>query len=194
METKKVMLFALILCAIQLAAQPIVENRKGNIRVQGNLAAGYLFKQKTTNGYIAGDADVFIDNRVSVTGEIWYGFKLHRNKTGLLNNHAVFGGLNYHFLKQGRWDPYVGLSPGVGVVKTGFINKDGKDATDFAVAPVLSAVVGCNFYVGSIFHFFVKMRPVIGQAFSGNPNPVALHEMKISAGLGWNLRLWKAKS
>ena len=194
METKKIIAAAFFIIAVAAAhAQPVVKKRTGNLRGQGNIAAGYLLNQKTSAAYLAGDWDLFIDENVSVTGEGWYGFKLRNSTTGLLNNHAVFGGLNYHLLKKGRFDPYIGFSPGVAIVKMGYLNEESSLQTDYTAAPLISGVIGCNYYVGSIFHFFVKMRGVAGRARGAAPEPSSLNEIKLTAGLGWNLRLWKAK-
>jgi hypothetical protein len=195
METKKIILlasFSMMMLAAQ--SQPIVENRKGNIRAQGNLAGGYLFKQKQASAYVTGDVDVFVHNNISVTGEAWYNFKLSEKPTGLLNNHSIFWGFNYHFLPKGRLDPYIGFSPGVAIARAGYINSEGMYAESiYGVAPLISAVAGINYYVGSIFNFFVKARWNSGVFHSHVTSPQQLDEMKISAGLGWNFRAWKPK-
>ncbi len=190
-------LLLLLLSALtfsNVSAQKIWEQRKGCVRAQGNLAPGYLFSQKTASAYVTGDMDLFFDNRVSFTGSAWGSFALnHKNLTGIKANHAVFGGLNYHFLKAGRFDPYVGFTPGLGIVQVAY--KDGEEIkrTPYAPVPLVSASLGCNYYIGWIFHVFVKVQGVSGQVFSTLPAPVRLDELKITAGLGWNIRLWKPK-
>lgn len=180
--------------ALHLPAQKIWEERKGCVRMQGNLAPGYLFSQKVASAYLNGDMDLFFDNRVSFTGSGCYSFALNRkNETGLKANHALFGGLNYHFLKPKRWDPYIGLTPGMGIVQVAYKEGDEVKRAPYSVAPLISASVGCNYYVGWIFHIFVKVQAVTGQAFSEGAPPVRLDELKFMAGLGWNLRLWKPK-
>ncbi|MBP6732682.1 MAG: hypothetical protein KA149_11520 [Chitinophagales bacterium] len=175
-------------------AQKIWEQRKGCVRAQGNLAPGYLFGQKVASGYVNGDMDLFFDNRVSFTGSAWGSFALNRkNETGIKANHAVFGGLNYHFLKPGRFDPYIGFTPGLGIVQVAYREGETIKRTPYAAVPLVSGVAGFNYYVGWIFHVFVKVQGVTGQVFSTLPAPVRLDELKIMAGLGWNLRLWKPK-
>jgi hypothetical protein len=186
METKKIILLtALSFNIIHVTAQPVVESRKGNIRAQGNLAVGYLFAKKQPSAYLTGDVDIFIHNNISVTGETWYNFKLKENLTGLQKNHSTFWGFNYHFLSKGRFDPYI---------KTGYINNEGIiSQSAYGAAPLISGVVGCNYYVGSVFHFFVKARLLTGIYHSNIIAPQRLDEMKFSAGLGWNFRVWKPK-
>lgn len=185
----------LFLLVMDAHSQKIWETRKGCIRAQGNIAGGYLFAQKAPSAYLNGDMDLFLEDRVAFTGSAWYSFALNRkNETGLKANHAVFAGFNYHFLKPSRWDPYIGLSPGLGVVQVAYKDADELKRTPYTPVPLVSAAIGCNYYIGSVFHFFVKMQGVAGQVFSTLPSPKRLDEVKFMAGLGWNLRLWKPKT
>lgn len=195
MESKKTCLAILCsLALLQAPAQKIWEERKGCIRAQGNLAGGYLFAPKQVSGYLTGDVDVFVDSRVSVTGQAWYSFALsNNNKPGIKANHAVFFGANYHPVKTGRWDPYIGFTPGVGIVQATYRNGEALAKTSYAPVPLISAQIGCNFYVGWLMHFFAKVQGVSGQFFKDTPTTYRLEEIKISAGLGWNIRAWKPK-
>lgn len=197
METQKVI--AGLLCVLFLQttrAQSIIENRKGCLNSQGNLAAGYLFAQKQVGAYFVGESELFVDNRVSVAGAAWLSFATTRkDQPGLRANHSILWGFNYHFLKKGRWDPYIGFTPGLGIVRTQYLNDEGVlTRSSFAPVPLVSASLGCNFYVGSIFHFFAKVQGVSGQMLKEVPGPVRLEEIKCTVGLGWNLRLWKPKT
>ena len=109
----------------QLNAQKIWEDRRGCIRTQGNLAPGYMFQQKNVSAYLDGDAEVFPINQLGVIGSVFYSFPTTRkNQTGVKANHSLFFGANYHFLKPGRWDPFVGLTPGVGMMLAAYKNGD----------------------------------------------------------------------
>lgn len=197
METQKVITLAFaVLLLNTLQAQSIIENRKGCINSQGNLAAGYLFAQKQVGAYFVGEAELFVDNRVSIAGATWLSFATtQKTKPGLRANHSILWGFNYHFLKKGRWDPYIGFTPGLGIVRTQYLNDEGVlTRSSFAPVPLVSASLGCNFYIGSIFHFFAKVQGVSGQMLKDVPAPVRLEEIKCTVGLGWNLRLWKPKT
>ncbi len=176
-------------------AQKIWDERKGCIRAQGNLAPGYLFAQKTASAYVAGDMDLFFDNKVSFTGSAFYSFALNRkNEPGLKANHAIFAGLHYHFLKPGHFDPYIGLTPGIGIVQANYAENETIKRSNFTAAPLISADIGFNYYIGWIFHVFVKVQGITGQMTGGNiPAPQRLDEIKCMAGLGWNIRAWKPK-
>lgn len=190
-QRKKVLTLAFLFAALATVAQPITENRTGNLRAQGNIAGGYLFAQKNFRSYLTGDIDLFVDDNVSITGSVWYNFK-DNDAFGLLRNHSVFGGMNYHPVKKGRWDPFIGISPGVAIVTAGSYNvNDVTNAPTTGAAPLISGEIGCNYYVGSIFNLFVKVRGVAGH-FNNSAEFQKLHELKLTAGLGWNFRLWKA--
>jgi hypothetical protein len=199
METKKIKTTALIPLFLLLLvntnkAQTIWEERKGCIRSQGNLSPGFLFAQKQATAYLDGDYDLFIDNRVSITGSGFFSFALNRkNQTGIKANHGIFWGMNYHFLPHGKWDPYIGLTPGIGIVQAAYQSGEEIKRTPYTLVPLMSGVIGCNYYIGSIFHFFVKVQGVSGQVFSNLQTPMRLDELKVMAGLGWNMRWWKPK-
>ncbi len=116
-----------------------------------------------------------------------------KDQVGLRANHALFWGANYHFLKPGRWDPYIGFTPGLGLVRAAYQNGGEVSLTPFSVVPLAGMTVGCNYYVGSIFHFFIRVEGVVGQMFSTLPAPKRLDELKFMGGLAFNLRLWKPK-
>ena len=188
-----VLAFLVTLFFQESAAQKIYENRRGCFRSQGNIAAGYQFQQKQVSAYFTGDLDVFVHNNVSICGEIWLGYRFANDKPGLRNNHSVFFGANYHPTKKGRFDPYIGLCPGVALADVVYRDGEGLRTSKLGVAPLVSVNAGFNFYFGSVFHVFVKARFVSGQLFTSNAPNTRLDELKMTAGLGWNLRLWKLK-
>lgn len=198
MEGKKIIVLHILLLTIVVSTQaqklPIWVERKGCVRAQGNLAGGYLFQQKQGAAYLTGDIDLFVDNRASVTGAIWGSFATTgKHQVGIRANHAVLFGMSYHFLKKGRFDPYIGFTPGIGMVQANYQNGDVITTSKFGFTPLLSASLGCNYYIGWIFNFFVKVQGVSGQLLTDVPKPVRVDELKVTAGLGWNLRLWKPK-
>ena len=201
MEKRKIGVAALAAMALLLQIQPcqaqkkvkpkIWEVRKGCVRGEGNLAPGYLFYQKDVTAYVNGESEYFVDDRTSVVGSLWISFNMGNNPKGLYANHSMFGGINYHFLRPMRIDPYVGLTPGFGLVRAGYADAIGDlSKTDFTPVPLIAVAAGFNYYIGSIFHFFVKAQYTTGQIFSSLPVEKHLDELKVTAGLGWNIRLW----
>lgn len=175
-------------------AQRIWETRKGCIRSQGNLGGGYFLAQKKVSAYLNGEMELFFEDRFAYTGAICFSFvTIKKNETGIKMNHAVFSGANFHFLKPSRWDPYVGLTPGAGLVRAVYKQGDELKTTSYLLAPLVSAQIGCNYYVGSFLHFFVKTQFVAGQVFGSLPLAQRIDELKFMGGMGWNMRLWKPK-
>ena len=175
-------------------AQRIWEARKGCIRLQGNLGGGYLFAQKKVSAYVNGEMEIFFDDRFAYTGAVCASFlTIRKNETGIKANHAVFTGANFHFLKPNRFDPYIGLTPGIALVRAVYKQGDELKTTPFSIAPLAALQIGCNYYVASFLHFFVKVQGVTGQMFSTLPSAQRLDEIKFTGGLGCNLRLWKPK-
>lgn len=175
-------------------AQKIWENRAGCIRAQANLAPGFMRGQPRANAYIASDLDVFLGEKVAFACGAFYSFStIRKNQPGVSMNHSIFWGANYHWAKAGRFDPYFGLEPGLGIVQASYESGDGLKKTPVAYVPLISASLGCNYYVGSIFHFFAKVQGVSGHVSSTMPEPLHLDELRCMVGLGWNLRAWKVK-
>lgn len=176
-------------------AQKIWEERTGCVISQGDLAPGYLFSSKRVTAYVDGDVALFFDNRFAMEGAIWASFATaSQGLTGVRKNEAVFWGAEYHFLKPSRWDPFVSLTPGAGLVQVAYYNTEGVlKYTPYTVVPLGSLSVGCNYYVGSIFHFFLKLQGVVGQVSSTLPYTQRLDELKFTGGLAYNIRLWKPK-
>jgi hypothetical protein len=200
MEAKKIIIMTACMLLVVNSTQAqkkritIWEERKGCVRSQGNLALGYLFQQKQLAAYLNGDLDLFVDNRVSVNGQIWGSFvTTSKNKPGITANHSVFWGMNYHLLPKGRFDPYIGLTPGIGLIRATYFDGEVLRKSTFAPVPLLSAQIGMNYYVGWIFHFFAKVQGVSGVFFKDVAKANRLEELRFSFGLGWNIRLWKPK-
>ena len=174
---------------------PIWEVRKGCLSFQGNLAPGYLFFQKDVTAYVNGDVECFVDDRTAVFGSLWASFNMGNDPKGLFANHALFTGINYHFLKPQRIDPYIGLTPGIGLVRAGYSDSLGNlHKTDFTPIPLIAVAAGFNYYIGSVFHLFVKAQFTAGQIFSSLPVEKHVDELKITAGLGYNFRAWRPKA
>jgi hypothetical protein len=192
-----VLLFALI---SGMAANAQDDNKpfikKYLLRTQGNLSLGYMTKQKIVPAYIGGDFDFFFDEKVSFYGEGSFFITATSDEVGykMKHNHAILSGINIHLTSQKRFDPYIGINPGimfsqfgpVGDVNIGLYNPPFTQNTKLGVSPIFSTAVGFNYYVGSIFNFFVRVRYIQGQFFGTSMERIPLSEFRFSAGLGWN--------
>ena len=193
METKKIILLVLGLGLVYcLQAQTISEDRTGYFRAQGNIAVGYLFAERQPGAYVQGDMDFFIKNQISINGAIWYFIPVTRSPLGIKANHSLLWGFNYHFLKTGRADPVIGLTPGVSLVRVAYADAENTvKLTPYGPAPLFSVAVGCNYYVGTIFNFYIKAQGMAGEFFGNAPQPSPLYELRLTAGLGFDAHFWK---
>lgn len=185
---------AFFLIASDLFAQKIWEERKGMARGQGNVAAGYFLSRREFSGYVTGDAEYFIDNRAGFSGELWYNLPFRSVSQGFWKHHSIYAGMNWHFLKPQKFDPFIGLSPGISMANEKYLDMQSTmQSTDYKIIPDISFTMGCNYYIGSIFHFYLRLKYVYSD-FTGINESTRLDELKITAGLGWNLRIVKPKT
>lgn len=194
---KRLVMLALVLMGLAAQAQDNTTFvKKYLLRTQGNLSVGYMVKQKTVPAYIGGDFDYFVDERVSWYGEGSFFVTGTSDEVGykIKHNHAILSGVNVHLTANKRFDPYIGINPGIMIsqfgptsdVNIGLYNPPYTQNTKVGVSPVFSAAVGINYYVGSIFNFFVRVRYIQGQFFANSMERIPLSEFRFSAGLGWN--------
>ena len=190
-----VVLLITLACVSHLSqAQKIWVDRTGCALGQGDLAPGYMFSERRATAYVDGDVALFLQNQFAVEGAIWVSFATAaQGPTGVKINEALFWGAEYHFLKPHRFDPFISFTPGVGLVQVAYYSDGEVRHTPVNAVPLASASIGCNYYVGSIFHFFIKVQGVVGQVSSTLASTQRLDELKFSGGLAFDVRLWKSK-
>ncbi len=195
MEKKKII--TVLLCCFlstQLFAQKDSVIKKGMIRAHGNLSGGYLFQSKKFASYISANAEYYINEGFSVVGETWFSFNIAKqNELGLCKNFSTFAGLNYHFVRKSRWDPYIGFSAGAGLVTINHFQDTLIRESPVQFSPLVGVTAGLNYYIGSIFHFFFQCKFVAGGSNSSLYGRTYLEEIKLSGGLGWNFTPKKKK-
>lgn len=191
--SKLLLLVSLFFMAISLKAQEDkVDKKDGMLRATAGIEPGILLNNGSLTTYISGLLEYHLQEKISVRGDISAYFNL--KDSPLLANHGLYFGALYHFTDKAIFDPYIGLQPGIHLSRFRY-NDDlgnGPYRSDFRVLPVASVVGGLNFYVSRFFNFYLSSRAVFG-TFSGggNPNSTALHELRITFGLGFNLSLKK---
>lgn len=172
----------LSLICMSTLTQAQISKRHG-LRTMGTLSPGYMVGLKEGVVSLSGSWSYYLNEHISVHGE---GSYLLSNLTGTMvgKNHSLLGGLNYHINKNSRFDPFVGMQPGIG-----FFTRHGNELNTYKseIVQLISFVAGMNYYVGSIFNFFVHFRYLQGQSLSYLPVRVPLSEIRLMAGLGFNL-------
>lgn len=191
MEAKKIIAAAIFIICISagINGQKDTVFKTGMLRAQANISGGYLFQQKTYAPYISANADYYINENFSITSEAWCSFDIiGMDKTGLRKNFSLFLGMNYHPVKWSRWDPYIGFSAGAGIHTVNYYKDTIITESPVQFSPLVGVTAGLNYWVGSIFHFFVQCKFVAGGANSSQYGRTYLEELKFSGGLGWNLK------
>jgi hypothetical protein len=89
--------------------------RKGLVRAQVTISPGWTIADGNTNLYLQGDMEYFLQDKVSLKGDISY-FIATVGDGYLKHNHSLFFGAQYHFPVK-RFDPYIGFHPGVSLVQ-----------------------------------------------------------------------------
>jgi len=189
---KKFVLFLCIfplLVSAQETSNSIAE--KGLLRATGTISFGGMTKHEQTNIYLHGVTEYFVSNQITARGDIYYYLK-SGDKQMLNQNHQLFAGASYHFNTTSNFVPYVGLQPGIALTQANFVpiaiginNENNVEAS-----PLISGVVGFNYFASKWFHLFIDGRYVSGKHLS-NQKVITLDEFRLSFGLGFNLNVLK---
>ena len=180
-------------------SQSEFQDYKGILRFQGTLSFGYNTAFKSTNVFLHGDAEYFLDNKISARSDVFY-FLNSNTKNAYVEpfafQHSLFSGVQYHFGKS-HFDPYFGFQPGLvyGQRKYVLFNSENPAFTSLpAVQKSLGVAfalnTGVNYFANRFFHFFVHLRYQYGW-FSDNYTTALLSEIRISFGLGIFIRTIK---
>jgi hypothetical protein len=196
-------LFSLVFIAGMFAQEDTTKFRYHSVlKGDATISPGYLLSAPQTNIYINGSLEYFPQERVSLRGESFVMVGAQQ-KPALLdqNSSLMFGGL-YHFHKN-RFDFFVGLETGVSLTKP----RDSVENTfhnpvtvvsarkyDYKILPLISPVTGVTFYVWNYFNFFLNVHYIKSTYYGyANARNLLLDELRISAGLGFQIHLHKKK-
>lgn len=164
--------------------------RPGLIRAQLTLSPSYMFSSKQSNFYFHGNLEGFLEKNISLAGEGYFSLgNTFSDKPIFDYNHSAFFGINWHFTKETN-DLYIGIQPGLSFTKLNADENNQANTTN-GMNPLFSSVVGYNFYLNKIFHFFLQSRIVVGQHSYDISKD--LTEFRFSAGLGFNINAMKQK-
>lgn len=145
--------------------------------------------------YIHGNLEYYTDEIISIRNDGYYSLQINSPFPDKNYNHSFFTGASYHIKTKGRLDPYAAFQPGLSLTKetpgycppnVACIAKPFYQSRP-SVNPLLSGVIGFNYYGEKYFHFFGEARYVHGKHLSELPRPVSLSELRLSFGLGFNI-------
>ncbi len=179
------------------------------IRADASIVSGYMYKDGIRNVYVNGNAEYYIDNKISVRGDANFllgSSELSKNYIGFKDNHSIGLGLVYHLKTKNHFDPYFIFQPSIAYSSSYLdvnkaphvMNADGTYPTNnIYYSPVLSPLATCglgfNYYFQRFAHLFMETRYIYGQHLSNAPSPLSLEEIRITFGLGFNVFAVKPK-
>ena len=191
---KKITAFTAVLLFILFGqnthAQDSSTIRSGLLTAKLTLSPSHMYCDNQTYIYLHGAFEAYLSKKISVTGEVYYNVGEGNGNNTFDYNHSLFFGSSYHFTHLDN-DLYVGIQPGISLTK---INAKANNIAnaDFGVDPLVSAVVGYNYFAGSIFHFFLTSRYILGDHHYNVHK--SLSEIRLSAGLGFNINTGKRRT
>jgi hypothetical protein len=169
---------------------------KGLLRAQGNVSSGVMLKSPGTNIYIHGDLEYYFEPNISIRSESYYFLGTYNSGPTFAMNHSNFAGVMYHFPAHGKFDPYIGIQPGIALsqlAKPVLLAADSAQWSPYSVSsystafsPLFSASAGFNYYAYKFFNLFIHVKYVAGKHLS-DIQPESLSELKMTFGLGWNI-------
>ena len=165
------------------------------LMVQATISPGYMFYKKgLTNSYFHATLEWCFDNRVSIRSDGSYFFTTQGDYKPFKVNHSLLLGAYYHF-PQKKADFYFGLQPGVACVQQNSYtyNDSTISSPRLKVAPLMTATIGANYFFWKFMNLFIALKIVHGTHISEYGNSISLDELRISAGLGWQLQFKKKK-
>lgn len=170
--------------------------RKGLLRAQGTILPGWTLKDGKTNLYLQGDLEYYLQDKVSLKGDISY-FLDTQGSNYLKHNHSLFFGTQYHFPYK-RFDAYLGLHPGISLIQARNPVESNSDlsipnVSVMKVSPAVAVATGFNFYVWKYIHFMFNLKYVHAKHTAEWGQTYALDEIRVSFGLGWNVNLLRKK-
>ncbi len=148
---------------------------------------GYMFGMSEAVTSLSGDFEFYLSERISIQGEGSVFLTSFTSNTRVSENNQLFGGLNYHFTENKKADVFLGMQPGVSFFSAQSLKGEPEIYRKPETIPLLSLSGGINYYVGSIFHFFLHARYIQGQAIQNPQSRYSINEIRFLAGLGLNL-------
>lgn len=189
MEKIKYFLWFIFMSAISTHAQTDVI-RPGLISAKLTLSPSYFSSDQNTYFYLHGNLEGYLNKKLSIAGEGYYYLGNEGSAQSQFDyNHSIFFGASWHFVKKHN-DLYVGIQPGISITRLN-AGESGFSTTHTGANPLFSTLVGYNFFLNRIFHFFVQTRIVVGE--HNYDTYKSLTEIRFSAGLGFNINTMKQK-
>ena len=185
----------IIMCIISLngIAQQETYIRSGLIRSTMTFSPSFMLNNKTTNYYVTGLLEGYLNKYLSIRSEAHYlvGGKSPDLDPFFKNSIRASLGIQLH-KPIGNFDSYIGFLPSFSVSQ---INADVDANGDhpFHFEPSFALKAGVTFYVWKFFNFFAEATYYNTTVRELDRIDGHADEFMISAGLGFNLNVLKRK-
>jgi hypothetical protein len=203
---KKIVLNLLLIVTL---SQIVVAQKKDTVTslnkllmLQATISPGYWFNQQKWNSYFHATLEWCFDKRVSIRADGSYYFTTQNVAVPIFKmNHSLLLGAFYHYPKN-KFDFYFGIQPGCAMVlqrtyKTNILGTN-NDTTivnpPLKFAPIMTAACGINYFFWKYMSIFAAVKILHGNYIPPYGKTISLDELRISAGIGWQVRFKKEGS
>ncbi|MBP6390422.1 MAG: hypothetical protein KA175_08230 [Flavobacteriales bacterium] len=163
---------------------------RGLLTASASIGPGYMLHLPVANIYVTGDVHYFLDDHISLCGAAAWYVDAQEDDAPLKQNSRVSFGPHYH-LTRGRADLALGFMPGVSLTQLEpTASETGR--TPLKVLPNATFSGKATLYVWKYLHFFVNVGYSHAQYPNASEGPLALNEVLLTGGLGWQLRMFKS--
>ncbi|MEP7127804.1 MAG: hypothetical protein ABI729_03005 [Chitinophagales bacterium] len=181
-----VILFLLMLVPSCLFAQ---RNKKSFIQRDmfscgAGVAGGLFVSHPIQDIYINGSIEYFMERRISVKIDAFLFMPDYNFEGQLQKNSSILMGAAYHFPYK-RWDTYISVQPGLAF--PGLSSGNTAIPVETGVEPVIAMNGGLSYYLFNNLHFYTSVGYVHGTYYPESPESFHLDEIRIVAGLGFNV-------
>jgi len=194
---KKIIILLIFIPFLGYTQENSVVIKKGLLRAQGIISFGHFTDLKETSIFLHGTTEYYTSKNITVRCDLFY-YLTPNTESTIAQNHQMFAGGSYHFNVNGKFDPYIGIQPGLTLSQknkpenTTIFLQEAYTSYPITLNPLISGVIGFNYYASKWFHLFIDGRYVSGQHLSDLP-PISLNEIRLSFGLGFNLNILSKK-
>jgi hypothetical protein len=157
---------------------------KGILAGVGTVGLGIMPAHNISNAYVTGNIEYYAERTVSIRGDGYFFVNSLVAGSPLKQNSSVYFGAFYHFPTHSGFDPLIGFQPGAAFAQTTDSLRGKPDAG--VITPLMSVIVGFNFFAEKWFHIQLNIRYTMGQESSEEVH-YNLNELSCNFGLGFNL-------
>jgi hypothetical protein len=167
--------------------------KRGLLKASATISPGKMLQNKANSIYISGFLEYALNDRYSLRGDVFQFVDASYSDASLLEplfmNRLYFGAFRHFGKKNLKF--YLGAQHGMTFMQYYHSYNQGNK---FSVAPSFSLKVGTTFYIWKYFHFFADVTYVNSATRGLVFGAQRMDELIFSAGLGFQIKVKKAKS